>query len=76
MDRAIAAMIYSKFVHQEMGMMMTRASQDDLAFLTELMQQGKVMPVIDKTYKLSEAAEAMRHLETGRGRGKIVIQMD
>jgi len=34
------------------------------------------MPVIDKTYKLSQAAEAMRHLETGRGQGKIVVQMD
>jgi NADPH:quinone reductase-like Zn-dependent oxidoreductase len=76
MGRAIAAMIYSKFVHQEMGMMMARANQDDLALLAELMKQGKVMPVIDKIYKLSESAEAMRHLETGRGQGKIVIQMD
>jgi NADPH:quinone reductase-like Zn-dependent oxidoreductase len=40
------------------------------------MEQGKVTPVIDKTYKLSKAAEAMRHLETGRARGKIVIQLD
>jgi NADPH:quinone reductase-like Zn-dependent oxidoreductase len=76
LDRAIAAMVYSKFVHQQMGMMMARASKDDLALLAELMQQGKVTPVIDKTYKLSEAAEAMRHLETGRARGKIAIQMD
>ncbi|HZY05388.1 MAG TPA: NAD(P)-dependent alcohol dehydrogenase [Anaeromyxobacteraceae bacterium] len=76
MDRLVAVMIYSKFVHQEMGMMMARASKDDLALLAALMQQGKVMPVIDKTYKLSEAAEAMRHLETGRARGKIVIQVD
>jgi len=76
MDRMFAAMVYSKFVHQEMGMMMARASKDDLALLSELMQQGKVTPVIDKTYKLSEAAEAMRHLETGRARGKIVIQLD
>jgi NADPH:quinone reductase-like Zn-dependent oxidoreductase len=76
MDRVIAAMMYSKFVHQEMGMMMARASKDDLALLSELMQQGKVTPVIDKRYKLSEAAEAMRHLETGRARWKIVIQLD
>ncbi len=76
LDRVIAAMIYSKLVHQEMGMMIARASRDDLALLAELMQQGKVTPVIDKTYKVSEAAEAMRHLETGRARGKIVIQMD
>jgi len=76
MDRVIAAMVYSKFVHQKMGMMMARASADDLGLLAELMQQGKLAPVIDRTYKLSEAADAMRHLETGRARGKIVIQLD
>jgi NADPH:quinone reductase-like Zn-dependent oxidoreductase len=76
MDRVIAAMVYSKFVHQEMGMMMARASKDDLVLLAELMEQGKVTPVIDKTYRLGEAAEAMRHLETARARGKIVIQLE
>ena len=75
MDRVIAAMMYSKFVHQEMGMIMARANKDDLVLLAELMEQGKMKPVIDKTYKLSEAAEAMRHLETSRARGKIVIQV-
>jgi NADPH:quinone reductase-like Zn-dependent oxidoreductase len=69
-------MMYSKFIHQEMGMMMARASKNDLALLAELMKQGKVTPVIDKTYKLSKAAEAMRHLETSRARGKIVIQVE
>jgi NADPH:quinone reductase-like Zn-dependent oxidoreductase len=76
MDRVIAAMIYSKFVPQKMGMMLARANKEDLALLAGLMEQGKVTPVIDKTYKLSEAAEAMRHLETGRARGKIVIQLE
>ena len=76
MDRLAAVKIYAMFVHQPMSMMIARASKDDLALLAELMQQGKVTPVIDKTYKLSEAAEAMRHLETGRARGKIVIQVD
>ena len=76
LDRVVAAMIYSRLVHQAMGMMMTRPSRDDLALLAELMQQGKVTPVIDKTYRLSEAAEAMRRLETGRARGKIVIRVD
>lgn len=75
-DRVLAVGIYSRFVHQEMGMMMARASKDDLALLAELMEQGAVTPVVEKTYKLSEAAEAMRHLETGRARGKIVIQVD
>jgi NADPH:quinone reductase-like Zn-dependent oxidoreductase len=76
MDRVIAAMMYSKFVHQEMGMMIARAGKDDLALLADWMAKGKVTTVIHKVYKLSEAAEAMRHLETGRARGKIVIQLE
>jgi len=44
MDRVIPAMTYSKVVHQEMGMMMTRASKDYPSLLVELMQQGKVTP--------------------------------
>ena len=75
MDRVITAMMYAKLVHGEMGMMFTRANKDDLVLLAGLMQQGKVRPVMDKTYKLSEAAEAMRHLESGTARGKIVIQL-
>jgi NADPH:quinone reductase-like Zn-dependent oxidoreductase len=40
------------------------------------MRRGEVRTVIDRTYGLSEAADAMRHLETGRARGKIVIRLD
>lgn len=75
-DRVAAAMIYSMFIDEKMGMMMTRGSKDDLVYLGGLMEQGKLTPVIDQTYKISEAAEAMRHLESGRARGKIVIQMN
>jgi NADPH:quinone reductase-like Zn-dependent oxidoreductase len=76
LDRAVALKVYSLFVRQPMAMMIARAGREDLALLAELMRQGKVTPVIDRTYKLSEAAEAMRQLETGRARGKIVIQVD
>ncbi|HKX00109.1 MAG TPA: NAD(P)-dependent alcohol dehydrogenase [Bryobacteraceae bacterium] len=75
-DSVIAAMLYAKFVRQQIVFMIARANQDDLAVLAELIEQGKVTPVIDKMYQLSEAAEAMRHLETGRARGKIVIRLD
>jgi len=44
--------------------------------LSDLMQTGKVTPVIDRTYKLSETAEAMRYLEEGHARGKIVITVE
>ena len=40
------------------------------------MQAGKVKPVIDRTYKLSETAEAMRYFEEGHARGKVVVNVD
>jgi len=45
----------------------------DLAELRDLMATGKVVPVIDRTYPLHEIAEAMRYLETGHARGKVII---
>jgi NADPH:quinone reductase-like Zn-dependent oxidoreductase len=48
-------------------------NQEDLVVLQELLEAGKVTPVIDRTYPLSEAAEAMRYLEEGHVRGKVVI---
>ena len=45
----------------------------DLVFVQELLETGKIVPVIDRCYPLSETAEAIRYLETGRARGKVVI---
>jgi NADPH:quinone reductase-like Zn-dependent oxidoreductase len=67
------AMIYSWFVSQKMGMMMAQTSQSDLTYLGELIQSGKLKPVIDRTYKLSETKDAMAYLEQGHARGKVVI---
>jgi NADPH:quinone reductase-like Zn-dependent oxidoreductase len=47
--------------------------EDDVAFLKELIQAGSVAPVIDRRYSLSEVPEALRYLETGTARGKVVI---
>src|SRR5438132_771534 len=52
-----------------------KASSDDLQFLRELIEAGRITPVIDRTYPLSEAADAIRYLETGRARGKVVISV-
>src|SRR5437660_1962725 len=74
--RVIATMLLSPFVSQEMGMMMADVSQKDLTILSDLMQAGKVTPVIDRRYKLSEVPEAIRYLEEGHARGKVVITLE
>jgi NADPH:quinone reductase-like Zn-dependent oxidoreductase len=51
----------------------TKQSTSDLEFVKELLEAGKVMPVIDKCYPLSEVPEAIRHLEEVHARGKVVI---
>ena len=76
LTHAFKAMFLSKFVSQQMGMMLAELNQKDLAFLADLMQSGKVTPVIDKRYKLSELPQAIEYLEQGHARGKVVITAD
>jgi NADPH:quinone reductase-like Zn-dependent oxidoreductase len=76
LTRPLKAMLMSPFVSQEMGMMMADASQKDLIILADLMQAGKVTPVIDRRYKLSEVPEAIAYLEEGHARGKVVITLE
>lgn len=71
----IKAFMLSPFVGQEFGMMLAELREDDLAVLADLMQAGKVTPVIDRVYRLSEVAEAIRYSEEGHARGKIIIDM-
>ena len=74
--RLIQALVVSPFVSQKMGMMMAQLTQSDLTILGDMMQSGKVKPVIDRTYKLSEVPEAIRYLEEGHARGKVVITVE
>ncbi len=60
---------------QEMGMLMPKEDESDLVFMKELLEAGKVVPVIDRQYAFSEVAEAIRYLERGHARGKVVITM-
>jgi NADPH:quinone reductase-like Zn-dependent oxidoreductase len=46
-----------------------------MTLLADLMQSGKITPVIDRTYKLNETADALRYLEQGHARGKVVINL-
>jgi len=74
--RVIQTLLVSPFVGQEMGMMMADTSQKDLTILADMMQSGKVKPVIDRTYKLSEVPEAIAYLEQGHARGKVIITVE
>jgi NADPH:quinone reductase-like Zn-dependent oxidoreductase len=77
LGKALWAMVFSKFVNQQMGMMMADANQKDLTVLADMMQSGKVKPVIDRTYKsLGEIPDAIRYLEEGHARGKVIITVD
>ena len=58
---------------KKMGGMLQRANQKDLMYMKELLEAGKVKPVIDRCYKLSEIPEALRYFEEGHAQGKIVI---
>ncbi len=75
MARPLKAMLLAPFVSQKMGMFMAQLKKSDLQVLSDLMQSGKVKPVIDRTYPLSQIAEAIRYLEKGHARGKVVITM-
>ena len=76
MARPLKALVLSKFVSQQMGMMMADANHNDLTILADMMQSGKIKPVIDRTYKLSEVPEAIRYLEEGHARGKVIITVE
>lgn len=71
----IKAKFLSPFVEQEFGMILAELNKEDLAILADLMQTGKLKPVIDKTYALRDVADAVRYLEEGHARGKVVISM-
>jgi NADPH:quinone reductase-like Zn-dependent oxidoreductase len=55
---------------------MAELKQDDLNIIATLMQTGKVTSVIDKRYPMAQSAEAIRYLETGRARGKVVVTIE
>src|SRR5215211_7854492 len=72
-DRQLRAMMLSPFVGQKLGTFVNKENHEDLLVLKELTESGKITPVIDRTYPLSEVPEAMRHLEAGHAQGKVVI---
>jgi len=71
--RLIKALVLSPFVRQKLTSFVVKPNAEDLQFLSRLVEAGKVTPVIDRTYSLSEVPEALGYLEAGRARGKVVI---
>jgi NADPH:quinone reductase-like Zn-dependent oxidoreductase len=71
--RLLGATLLSPFVRQKLRGLISIERQEDLESLKELIEAGKVKPVIDRTYPLSQAADAIRYLEQGHARGKIVV---
>ena len=71
--RLLRAFVLSRFVSQTLMMVGAKISKEDLIFLQELIKAGKVTPVIDRHYSLKELPDAIRYLEQGHARGKVVI---
>ncbi|QIZ08937.1 NAD(P)-dependent alcohol dehydrogenase [Priestia megaterium] len=66
---------FSMTGNKKMGTFLQRSNQKDLIYIKELLEAGKVKPVIDRRYKLSEVPEAFRYFEEGHAQGKVVITM-
>jgi NADPH:quinone reductase-like Zn-dependent oxidoreductase len=72
-DRQLRALLLSRFVGQKLTTFLGQENYQDLIVLKELIEAGKVTPVIDRTYPLTEVPQAIRYLEQGLARGKVVI---
>lgn len=72
----LLTMWISKTENKKIGSFMANINQKDLAFVKELLETGKVKPVIDRRYMLSETAEALRYIGEGHAKGKVVITVE
>lgn len=73
LTRLLGAFLLSRFVKQKPVTFLAKPNKEDLSIMHELMKEGKVRPVVDKLYRLSEVDEAIRYLEQKHARGKVVI---
>lgn len=72
-DRQLRAIMLSPFVGQKLGIFVSSENHEDMIILKELIEAGKVTPMIDRTYPLAEVPGAIRYLEEGHARGKISV---
>ncbi|MFA9401053.1 MAG: NAD(P)-dependent alcohol dehydrogenase [Acidobacteriota bacterium] len=74
-DRQLRALALSPFVSQKLTTFVSPENKTDLDAVSELIGSGKVSPVIDRTYQLGEVPAAIRYMQQGRARGKVVIEV-
>jgi NADPH:quinone reductase-like Zn-dependent oxidoreductase len=74
-DRQLRAIVLSRFVDQTLTTFIAGENHRDMLVLKELVEAGEVTPVIDRSFPLAEVPEAIRYLEQGRARGKVVIDV-
>jgi NADPH:quinone reductase-like Zn-dependent oxidoreductase len=74
-DRQLRALALSPFVGQKLGTFINKENHGDMLVLKDLIESGKVAPVIDRTYPLAEVPEAIRYLQEGHAQGKVVIHV-
>jgi len=72
----LKAVVLSRIVSQRLLPFLARLRKDDLIVIRELLETGKVTPVIDRSYPLADVPDAIRYLEGGHARGKVVITME
>jgi len=75
-DRQLRALVLSSFVGQKLGTFISSENHEDIIVLKEFIESGKVTPVIDRTYPLSEVPEAIRYLEEGHAKGKVIVTLE
>ncbi len=75
LPRIVSSRLARRLVTGRMAFGMARITQDDLLVLTELIEAGTLRPVVDRVFPLEEAPDAMRYVDEGRARGKVVITM-
>jgi NADPH:quinone reductase-like Zn-dependent oxidoreductase len=72
-DRQLRATMLSPFVGQKLGTFVNKENHEDMLVLKDLIESGKLTPVIDRTFPLADAPNAIRYLEAGHAQGKVVV---
>lgn len=76
LSRQLGALVLSPFVRQRLRMLVSTVRAPDLALLADLVARGELTPVVDRTYPLEQAGDAVRHQHEGRARGKVVLTVE